>query len=86
MDAFLATFRVEALQAEVVSLRAHLESAKSSLRRERAPQKKHSEKIRRPKNMSDETYASELSDAVIRLLESICTQKRRKQTSKILFE
>jgi hypothetical protein len=81
MDLFIANFRVEALRAEVLTLKAKLQSAKSSLRRERAPRKNSIQTIRRPKNMSDATYASGLADAVIHLLGSIRTKKRRKETS-----
>ena len=83
---FIANFRVEALQAQVLSLRSQLESAQASLRRERGPQNNNCEKVRRPKNMSDEAYARGLSDAIINLLVSIRTKKKRKQTSRTFFD
>jgi hypothetical protein len=87
LDVFIANFRLEALQAEVVSLRAQLASVKSALRRERASPKNNRQKIRRPKNMNNEAYASGLSDAVIHLLSSSCrTKKDRRQTSRIFFD
>jgi hypothetical protein len=92
LDVFIANFRVErrveTLEAEVLSLRAQLASAKSALRRERASPSNNStcEQIRRPRNTSNDTYASGLSDAFIRLMTSIRSKKKRKETSRTFFE